>query len=83
MSESELRSDTDARRTFHHDLAGALTPLLVEVQLLLQGDAMMDAEVREALQEVEKLALRMREQTLKNPPKTGETPVMQTPKDTR
>jgi hypothetical protein len=64
-------SDLDPARQFRHDVAGALTPLLVEVQLLLSGEAKMDAEVREAVQDIEKLALRLRD-IVKSASRAGE-----------
>ena len=50
----------DPNATLRHDLANPLAALLAEVQLLLLGDAPMDAAVRETLKQVEQLALRMR-----------------------
>jgi signal transduction histidine kinase len=44
-----------------HDLANPLSALLGETQLILAGDAPLDDETRIAVQEIEKLALRMRD----------------------
>lgn len=43
-----------------HDLANPLAALLAEVQLLLMGDGPMDVDTKHALQQIEQLALRMR-----------------------
>jgi signal transduction histidine kinase len=43
-----------------HALSNPLSALLAEAQLLLMGDAPLDDETRNGLQELEKLALRMR-----------------------
>jgi signal transduction histidine kinase len=43
-----------------HDLANPLAALLAETQLMLLGDAPLPDEVRTGLQEIEKLAIRMR-----------------------
>lgn len=43
-----------------HTLSNPLSALLAEAQLLLMGDAPLDDETRNGLQELEKLALRMR-----------------------
>lgn len=52
--------DPDRLHEFRHALANPLGALLTEVELMLSGRAMFDAETRESLQEIEKLALRMR-----------------------
>jgi signal transduction histidine kinase len=53
---------TDDERIAHlrHALANPLSAILAEAQLLLMGDVPLDPETRNGLQEVEKLALRMR-----------------------
>lgn len=43
-----------------HDLANPLAAILAEAQLLLLSETPMDAEVRRAVSEIEKLAIRMR-----------------------
>jgi signal transduction histidine kinase len=43
-----------------HDLANPLAAILAETQLMLLGDEPMPDEVRQGLQEIEKLSLRMR-----------------------
>lgn len=50
----------DQIATLRHDLANPLAALLAEVQLLLLGETPMDDSVRETLQQIEQLALRMR-----------------------
>lgn len=50
----------DPIATLRHDLANPLAALLAETQLLLLGDDTMPDEVKIGLQEIEKLALRMR-----------------------
>ncbi|HEY4320838.1 MAG TPA: histidine kinase dimerization/phospho-acceptor domain-containing protein [Gemmatimonadales bacterium] len=53
---------TDAERLagLRHALNNPLAALLAETQLLLLGDSTVDDETRHGLQEIEKLALRMR-----------------------
>ena len=53
-------TDMDRIAELRHSLANPLSALLAETQLLLLGDAEIDEETRHGLQEIEKLALRMR-----------------------
>lgn len=53
-------SESDRLAELRHALANPLSAVLAETQLLLLGDAEIDEEVRHGLQEIEKLALRMR-----------------------
>lgn len=53
-------SEDDRMADLRHALANPLSAILAEAQLLLMGDATLDEETRNGLQEVEKLALRMR-----------------------
>jgi signal transduction histidine kinase len=53
-------TDDERIADLRHALANPLSAILAEAQLLLMGDAPLDAETRSGLQEVEKLALRMR-----------------------
>lgn len=53
-------TEPDRLAKLRHDLANPLAALLAEVQLVLLGEGPMDDETRRALQEVEKLAIRMR-----------------------
>jgi signal transduction histidine kinase len=53
-------TDDERIADLRHALANPLSAILAEAQLLLMGDAPLDAETRNGLQEVEKLALRMR-----------------------
>ena len=53
-------TESDAMGDLRHALANPLSALLSEAQLALTAQAPMDAETRRALQEIEKLALRMR-----------------------
>lgn len=53
-------TEPDRLAKLRHDLANPLAALLAEVQLVLLGDGPMDEETKRALQEVEKLAIRMR-----------------------
>ena len=43
-----------------HALANPLAALLTEAQLVLTSSSQLDAETRKAVEEIEKLALRMR-----------------------
>lgn len=52
-------------RSFRHDIANPLAALLAEIQLLLLNAERIDPETVASLKEIERLALRMREQ-LKN-----------------
>lgn len=53
-------TSTDQIAKLRHDLANPLAALLAETQLLLLSGTVHDAEVQEALQQIEKLAIRMR-----------------------
>lgn len=53
-------TEDDRIADLRHALANPLSAILAEAQLLLMGDVPLDAETRTGLQEVEKLALRMR-----------------------
>ncbi len=53
-------TDDERIADLRHALANPLSAILAEAQLLLMGDAPLDPETRNGLQEVEKLALRMR-----------------------
>ncbi|MEO5825723.1 MAG: hypothetical protein ABIR59_07540 [Gemmatimonadales bacterium] len=53
-------SQTDPLSKLRHDMANPLAALLAETQLLLLPEARMAEEVRQGLQEIEKLAIRMR-----------------------
>lgn len=53
-------TEDDRIADLRHALANPLSAMLAEAQLLLTGDAPLDEETRNGLQEVEKLALRMR-----------------------
>ena len=46
--------------SLRHSLAGPLSGILAEAQLMLTGEAPLDEETRTGLQEVEKCALRMK-----------------------
>jgi signal transduction histidine kinase len=52
--------EPDAISKLRHDLANPLAAILAETQLLLIGDEAMSEDVRQALKEIEKLAIRMR-----------------------
>lgn len=52
--------DPDPLADLRHALANPLAALLTEAQLVLTGQATLDGETRQALMEIEKLALRMR-----------------------
>jgi len=54
MTESEPLSK------LRHDLANPLAALLAEAQLLLLSETPLDPEVRRAVTEIEKAAIRMR-----------------------
>ena len=49
-------------RKLRHDIANPLAALLAEVQLLLLNAERIDPETVSSLKEIERLALRMREQ---------------------
>jgi signal transduction histidine kinase len=53
-------TDTDHLGDLRHALANPLAALLTEAQLALTAPIPLDQETRRALQEIEKLALRMR-----------------------
>ncbi len=53
-------SQPDPLSKLRHDIANPLAALLAETQLLLLSGATMEDEVRQGLQEIEKLAIRMR-----------------------
>jgi signal transduction histidine kinase len=53
-------SEPDPIAKLRHDLANPLAALLAETQLLLLGDEPMTEDVKRGLQEIEKLAIRMR-----------------------
>ncbi len=53
-------TDDERVADLRHALANPLSAILAEAQLLLMGDAPLDPETRNGLQEVEKLAMRMR-----------------------
>jgi signal transduction histidine kinase len=73
MAESDLTAD------LRHALANPLGALLAEAQLLLTGNAPLDGETRQALQQIEQLALRMRailqQQTQADGPSPASAPV--------
>ena len=52
--------DPERLAKLRHDLANPLAGLLAEVQLTLLDGAGLSNEVRTSLQEIEKLAIRMR-----------------------
>ena len=52
--------DPDRLAKLRHDLANPLAGLLAEVQLLLLDGGALTDEVKTSLQEIEKLAIRMR-----------------------
>ena len=53
-------TEPDPMARLRHDLANPLAAMLAEAQLMLLSEAPMDDEVRRGLQEIEKLAIRMR-----------------------
>lgn len=53
-------SPSDPLADLRHALANPLAALLMEAQLVLTAPTPLDGETRRALQEIEKLALRMR-----------------------
>ena len=53
-------AEPDPMSKLRHDLANPLAAILAETQLLLIGDEEMSADVKQALKEIEKLAIRMR-----------------------
>lgn len=53
-------SEPEPISKLRHDIANPLAALLAETQLLLLSEATMEDEVRQGLQEIEKLAMRMR-----------------------
>ena len=53
-------AEPDPMSKLRHDLANPLVAILAETQLLLIGDEEMSADVKQALKEIEKLAIRMR-----------------------
>lgn len=53
-------SQPDPLSKLRHDIANPLAALLAETQLLLLSEATMEDEVRQGLQDIEKLAIRMR-----------------------
>lgn len=53
-------TEPDPIAKLRHDLANPLAAILAETQLLLIGDEEMSADVKQALKEIEKLAIRMR-----------------------
>ena len=53
-------AEPDPISKLRHDLANPLAAILAETQLLLIGDEEMSADVKQALKEIEKLAIRMR-----------------------
>ena len=53
-------AEPDPIAKLRHDLANSLAAILAETQLLLIGDEEMSADVKQALKEIEKLAIRMR-----------------------
>ena len=53
-------AEPDPIAKLRHDLANPLAAILAETQLLLIGDEEMSADVKQALKEIEKLAIRMR-----------------------
>ena len=53
-------TEADRVAVLLQSLANPLSALLAETQLLLLGDVDIDDEARHGLQEIEKLALRMR-----------------------
>lgn len=52
--------DPDSLAKLRHDLANPLAGLLAEVQLTLLDGAGLSEEVKQSLQEIERLAIRMR-----------------------
>ncbi len=52
-------AEPDPIAKLRHDLANPLAAILAETQLLLIGDEEMSADVKQALKEIEKLAIRM------------------------
>lgn len=53
-------TEPDAIAKLRHDLANPLAALLAETQLMLLSETPIPEEVRTGLQEIEKLAIRMR-----------------------
>lgn len=53
-------NEIDPLSKLRHDIANPLAALLAEAQLLLLSEAAMEDEVRQGVQEIEKLAIRMR-----------------------
>ncbi len=53
-------TELDPIAKLRHDLANPLAAILAETQLLLMGDEAMSADVKQALQQIEKLSIRMR-----------------------
>lgn len=53
-------ADRDPVAQLRHAIANPLAALLAEVQLLLMDGAALDESTRHALQEIERLAIRMR-----------------------
>ncbi|MBK7595096.1 MAG: hypothetical protein IPP98_12810 [Gemmatimonadetes bacterium] len=53
-------AEPDPMSKLRHDLANPLAAILAETQLLLIGDEEMSPDVKQALKEIEKLAIRMR-----------------------
>lgn len=54
-------SEPNPAGDLRHALINLLAPLLTEAQLALAAATPLDAETRRALEQIEKLALRMRE----------------------
>ncbi|MES2124511.1 MAG: histidine kinase dimerization/phospho-acceptor domain-containing protein [Gemmatimonadota bacterium] len=52
--------DPDSLAKLRHDLANPLAGLLAEVQLTLLDGTGLSEEVKQSLQEIERLAIRMR-----------------------
>ncbi|MBA2293164.1 MAG: hypothetical protein H0W15_12000 [Gemmatimonadales bacterium] len=53
-------NEIDPLSKLRHDIANPLAALLAEAQLLLLSEAAMEDEVRQGVQEIEKLAIRIR-----------------------
>lgn len=53
-------TETDPLSKLRHDIANPLAALLAEAQLLLLSEATMEEEVRQGVQAIEKLAIRIR-----------------------
>lgn len=56
----DISETTPSLAQFRHDLVNPLAAILAEAQLLLLEKPDLDPEVRQALQTIERMALRMR-----------------------